>query len=53
MAAPTFAHAIELLNAERARSEFSCGKESLDRYLMQQASQDLRCRSLCPIGLGQ
>jgi len=26
------------------RSDFSCGKESLDRYLHQQASQDLKRR---------
>ncbi|MBW4620617.1 MAG: hypothetical protein KME17_14840 [Cyanosarcina radialis HA8281-LM2] len=34
MAAPTFAYAIEPLNADRDRSGFSCGKESLDRYLL-------------------
>jgi hypothetical protein len=42
VAAPTFAYAIEPLNAGHDRSGFSCGKESLDRYLQQQASQDLR-----------
>ncbi|MBD2199284.1 MULTISPECIES: GNAT family N-acetyltransferase [Calothrix] len=44
MAAPTFGYAIEPLNAQHNRSEFSCGIESLDRYLLQQAGQDLRRR---------
>jgi hypothetical protein len=32
------------LNAAHNRSEFSCGKESLDIYLKNQASQDIRRR---------
>lgn len=36
---------IELLSKRRhLRSQFSCGKESLDRYIRQQASQDLKRR---------
>jgi GNAT superfamily N-acetyltransferase len=32
------------LNAQHNRSDFSCGEPSLDRYLHQQASQDVRRR---------
>lgn len=31
-------------NSRHQRSEFSCGKDSLDRYIRQQASQDARNR---------
>ncbi len=37
-------HPIEPLNSRHDRSNFTCGIESLDRYLKQQASQDLRRR---------
>lgn len=33
---------IEELNARHDRSEFSCGTAALDRYMQQQASQDVR-----------
>jgi GNAT superfamily N-acetyltransferase len=51
VACPTFAYAIETLNAEHERSGFSCGIESLDRYLLQQAGQDLRRRVAAPFVL--
>lgn len=51
MAAPIFAYAIEPLNAGHDRSGFSCGLESLDRYLLQQAGQDLRRRVAAPFVL--
>lgn len=35
---------IESLNQEHDRSAFNCGIESLDRYLKQQARQDIRRR---------
>jgi len=36
---------IELLDSQRhVRSDFCCGKESLDNYIRQQASQDLKKR---------
>jgi GNAT superfamily N-acetyltransferase len=39
---PAFTYAIDLLNSTHGREEFHCGIEALDRYLRQQASQDLR-----------
>ncbi|MBD2354397.1 GNAT family N-acetyltransferase [Tolypothrix sp. FACHB-123] len=48
MAAPTFGYAIETLNTQHDRSGFNCGIESLDRYLLQQAGQDLRRRVAAP-----
>lgn len=44
MAVPSFAYAIEPLNAQHDREQFSCGIVSLDRYLIQIAGQDLRRR---------
>lgn len=41
---PKFAYAIQPLNAEHNRSDFDCGIEALNRYLKQQASQDVRRR---------
>jgi ribosomal protein S18 acetylase RimI-like enzyme len=35
---------VEVLASGHDRSEFSCGKEPLDRYLRQQAGQDVRRR---------
>ena len=35
-------YTIETLQPDHDRSGFSCGKEPLDRYLTQQASQDLK-----------
>ena len=35
-------YAIELLSDSHNRSAFDCGVESLNRYLWQQASQDIR-----------
>jgi hypothetical protein len=36
---------IEVLDSQRHdRSKFCCGQESLDRYISQQASQDLKKR---------
>ncbi|MEN8178969.1 MAG: GNAT family N-acetyltransferase [Pseudomonadota bacterium] len=35
---------IEPLNREHGRSSFNCGIESLDRYLKQQANQDIKRR---------
>jgi len=34
--------AIELLAAAHKRANFACGNDALDRYLRQQASQDMR-----------
>lgn len=42
MSVPAFAYTIELLNAKHNRADFQCGTEALDRYLRQQAGQDLR-----------
>ncbi|QSJ16442.1 GNAT family N-acetyltransferase [Nostoc sp. UHCC 0702] len=42
MSVPAFAYTIELLNPEHNRVDFRCGTEALDRYLREQASQDLR-----------
>lgn len=36
---------IELLASEHKRSNFSCGVDALDRYLREQASQDMRRRA--------
>lgn len=41
---PPFAYVVEALNALHNRSDFECGVEALDRYLKQQASQDMRRR---------
>ena len=51
MASPSFAYAIEPLKAEHERSLFSCGLEVLDRYLFQQAGQELRRRVAAPFVL--
>lgn len=37
--------AIELLASHHAKAAFSCGVELLDRYLREQASQDMRRRA--------
>lgn len=42
MAIPPFAYVIEPLAKKHNRSDFHCGSEALDRYLQEQASQDLR-----------
>lgn len=42
MSVPAFAYTIELLNAQHNRADFRCGIEALDRYLQEQASQDMR-----------
>ncbi len=39
---PPFAYVVEPLNTQHNRFDFECGVESLDRYLKQQASQDMR-----------
>jgi len=39
--APT-SYAVEPLASDHDRTAFSCGKESLDRYIKQQASQDVK-----------
>jgi GNAT superfamily N-acetyltransferase len=36
---------VELLTSEYNRDDFSCGVDSLDRYLREQASQDMRRRA--------
>lgn len=41
---PPFAYVVEALNTQHNRSDFECGVEALDRYLKQQASQDMRRR---------
>ncbi|OUL35535.1 GNAT family N-acetyltransferase [Nostoc sp. T09] len=42
MSVPAFAYTIELLNSRHNRADFQCGTEALDRYLQEQAGQDLR-----------
>lgn len=42
MSVPAFAYTIELLNSGHNRVDFRCGTEVLDRYLREQAGQDLR-----------
>lgn len=42
MTFPPFAYVVEPLDAQHNRSDFECGVEPLDRYLKQQASQDMR-----------
>jgi len=42
MSFPRFSHKIEILNDSHSRADFSCGIEALDRYLKEQANQDLR-----------
>ncbi len=44
MTFPPFAYVVEPLDAQHKRSDFECGVEPLDRYLKQQASQDMRRR---------
>ncbi len=44
MTFPPFAYVVEPLDAQHNRSDFECGVEPLDRYLKQQASQDMRRR---------
>ncbi len=41
---PPFAYVVEPFNTQHNRFDFECGVESLDRYLKQQASQDMRRR---------
>jgi hypothetical protein len=36
---------IELLTSKHNRAGFSCGVDTLDRYLYEQASQDMRRRA--------
>ncbi|WP_347986417.1 GNAT family N-acetyltransferase [Methylomonas sp. AM2-LC] len=38
-------YSIELLGSKHHRAAFSCGIEALDRYLREQASQDMRRRA--------
>lgn len=43
---------VEALGAEHDRSEFHCGTPALDRYLREQASQDMRRRvSTCYVAV--
>ncbi|ALF51626.1 GCN5 family acetyltransferase [Nostoc piscinale CENA21] len=42
MSLPAFTYTIELLNTGHNRVDFRCGIEALDRYLREQAGQDLR-----------
>lgn len=43
---------VEALGVAHARNDFSCGVEALDRYLVQQASQDVRRRvSACYVAV--
>lgn len=43
---------IEVLAPEHDRSGFACGSDSLDRYLREQASQDMRRRiSVCYVAI--
>lgn len=42
MIIPDFSYRIEPLESQHNRADFSCGIEELDRYLQQQARQDLR-----------
>jgi GNAT superfamily N-acetyltransferase len=42
---------IEPLGPEHGRAVFSCGNETLDRYLVRQASQDARNRVAAPFVL--
>lgn len=51
MSVPAFAYTIELLNAGHNRADFQCGTEALDRYLREQASQDLRRYVATPLVL--
>lgn len=44
MNSPGASFTVAVLNEQHDRSGFSCGKESLDRYLRQQAGQDMRRR---------
>src|SRR5580658_10694615 len=45
--------AIELLRSDHNRADFSCGNTSLDRYLKEQAGQDLRRGCAAPFVLTQ
>jgi len=51
MMPPAFAYAIEPLNQQHNRSDFCCGVEALDRYLREQAGQDMRRRIAAPFVL--
>jgi len=42
MIIPDFSYSIEPLESQHNRADFSCGIEELDRYLKQQARQDLQ-----------
>ncbi|WP_272819277.1 hypothetical protein [Scytonema hofmannii] len=42
MSIPSFTYTIELLNSDHNRADFQCGTEALDRYLREQARQDLK-----------
>ena len=51
MTFPPFAYVVEPLDVQHNRSDFECGVEALDRYLKQQASQDMRRRIAAPFVL--
>ena len=51
MTFPPFAYVVEPLDAQHNRSDFECGVETLNRYLKQQASQDMRRRIAAPFVL--
>ena len=42
MALPRFSHVMEPLSSQHNRAGFDCGIEALDRYLREQAGQDMR-----------
>ncbi|NJO94439.1 MAG: GNAT family N-acetyltransferase [Hydrococcus sp. RM1_1_31] len=42
MTTPRFNYALEPLSSQHNRADFTCGVEALDRYLKEQAGQDLR-----------
>lgn len=42
MKIPDFSYRIEPLKSQHNRADFTCGIQELDRYLQQQARQDLR-----------
>ncbi len=44
MKAPGFAYTIEPLQSHHPQAEFNCGVEALNRYVRQQASQDMKKR---------
>lgn len=51
MTVPAFAYAIEPLNAQHNRADFQCGVAALERYLREQAGQDIRRRIAAPFVL--